>query len=189
MLVEHSATFADDIRSHFGYDRVNGNLIWLPRHVSEFSSGHSCKSWNTKYAGRVAGSIFHTRCEVARRIRYDGRHYLAHRLVWVWHHGKWPSQVIDHINGNSLDNRIENLRDVSQHENSLNQKTPVNNTTGRVGVYWCEKTKRWNATIKVKFKSVYLGSFKAFDEAVTARAAAEEKYGFHPGHGRMAVSA
>lgn len=54
------------------------------------------------------------------KITIRGVHYLAHRLAWLYVHGVWPSKVIDHINGITSDNRIDNLRDVSHQQNSRN---------------------------------------------------------------------
>ena len=59
-----------------------------------------------------------------------------HRVVWAWHHGRLPTMQIDHINGNGFDNRIENLREVSQSENMRNQhrQWKPNKDTGLPGV-------------------------------------------------------
>lgn len=60
------------------------------------------------------------------KISFKGDRYniYAHRLVWVLCNGCWPQLTIDHINGNRLDNRIENLREVSLSENRLNMLLP-----------------------------------------------------------------
>jgi hypothetical protein len=59
-----------------------------------------------------------------------------HHVVWVWHKGYWPTQL-DHINGDEADNRIENLREVTQSENNLNREYPwrPNTDTGLPGVF------------------------------------------------------
>lgn len=54
-------------------------------------------------------------------ISVEGYPYLEHRLVWVWFHGRWPIEVLDHINQDPMDNRIENLREVTQQQNLLNR--------------------------------------------------------------------
>lgn len=69
-------------------------------------------------AGDLVG---HIRSDGYRAIKIHSKAYKAHRLAWLYIHGKWPSSIIDHINGIRADNRIENLRDVSYKENSMNE--------------------------------------------------------------------
>lgn len=59
-----------------------------------------------------------------RVIRIDGRLYGAHRLVWLYVHGRWPDAMIDHVNGDRSDNRIENLREANSVQNAHNAKRP-----------------------------------------------------------------
>jgi len=92
---------------------------------------------------------------------------------------------IDHINGKKLDNRIKNLRLVSGSENGRNQKLSKDNTTGRTGVYYAKDRNKYLATIRNKGKSVYLGYYKSFNEAVRARERGEKRYKYHPNHGRV----
>lgn len=70
-------------------------------------------------SGSIAGSIHH---RGYRYIAINKKDYAAHRLAWLYVYGKWPDNFIDHINGKTDDNRIENLRDVSQKENMKNTK-------------------------------------------------------------------
>jgi hypothetical protein len=63
------------------------------------------------------------------------KRYLAHRLVWLWHFGEWPSEQLDHINGVKWDNRIENLRLATASQNGCNRGAQKNNTTGYKGVF------------------------------------------------------
>lgn len=119
------------------------------------------------------------------RITIDGHRCAAHRIAWMWVHGKWPEGQIDHINHDRSDNRIENLRDVTVSENRKNQIPSKANTSGVTGVSWAARDKRWTTRITVNGKTMSLGNYKDFKDAVSARKAASKKYGFHENHGKM----
>ena len=119
-----------------------------------------------------------------RQIQIKGKMYLAHRLVWLYVHGKFPDEQIDHINGDKLDNRIDNLRDVSPQENNKNQPRRVNNTSGHTGVFWATHADKWLASIRVDGKLKHLGYFNILEDAVEARLQASIEHGFHDNHGR-----
>ncbi|WP_252233758.1 HNH endonuclease [Clostridium sp. ZS1] len=73
------------------------------------------------------------------------------------------NKLIDHINGNKLDNRKCNLRIVNKSQNAMNSKKPKNNTSGVKGVYWDKRSKKWEASIQVNMKKKSLGYFKNKD--------------------------
>lgn len=78
--------------------------------------------------------------------------------------------VVDHINGNKLDNRIINLRVVSHSINGLNRlKTNKNNSSGFRGVSWNKGRGRWDAYVKINFKKIFLGRFANKEDAITRR--------------------
>jgi len=108
----------------------------------------------------------------------DGkRHtYLYHRVVWLLWYGVWPSKNIDHINRDSTDNRVQNLRDVSQAENIRNASMPKNNSSGHKGVCWNKKNCKWHASIGVNYAKIDLGYYDDILDAVAARKAAESRY-------------
>ena len=106
------------------------------------------------------------------------------RLVWLWHHGAFPRNQIDHINGDTGDDRIENLRDVVQVENMRNAKLYKRNKTGLPGVRWREDRQKYYAYIGVKGNLINLGLFDNLLDAARARKSAENRYGFHENHGR-----
>ncbi len=120
------------------------------------------------------------------KIRFDGKSYEAHRIAWLLHYGVKPENQIDHINHIRTDNRILNLRDVTQAENHRNMSKAKNNKHGVTGVVWHKRSKRWQAQISVDGKNTYLGSFVSFSDAVNARKNAEILYGFHTNHGKVA---
>ncbi len=86
--------------------------------------------------------------------------------------------VVDHINGDTLDNRRENLRLVTWGKNSSNRARHKTNKAGHQGVYWLKQEKKWRAHITVDRKYHSLGCYKELADAIAARKAADEKYGF-----------
>lgn len=83
---------------------------------------------------------------------------------------------VDHVNGDTLDNRKCNLRIVTNQQNSMNCSKPLNNTSGYKGVYFDKSRKKWVANIKVNRKTIFLGRFDNIEDAYKARLEAEEKY-------------
>lgn len=97
------------------------------------------------------------------RVSIENRRYYVHRVVWYLHFGTWPEQL-DHIDGNRINNRIENLREVSVLANNLNRQ--VCKRRGR-GVYLTGAGK-WQAQVSVGGKTRYLGRFHTQQEAIDA---------------------
>jgi hypothetical protein len=87
------------------------------------------------------------------------------------------ADIIDHINGNGMDNRLQNLRSVTNSQNMLNptNATPTNNTSGRRGVYYDKSKSKWIAAIAIRGKVKYLGQFYQYDAAVAAREDFDQK--------------
>lgn len=168
------------LRAILIHDEGTGDLIWQPRPLAHFKNAHGCNIWNAKNAGQRAGTISGN----YRSVRIDGRRFLNHRVAWTMLHGEWPAGEIDHINGDYLDNRPENLRAVTRQENARNLKAPKV-SKGPVGVLAING--RWRASISVANRQTYLGTFDCIDDAIAARKAAEVRYGFHPNHGRAAA--
>jgi hypothetical protein len=108
------------------------------------------------------------------RIKIGPRNYFAHRLAWLYTHGYFPESKIDHINRVPSDNRLLNLREVSQSCNIRNARIFCTNTSGVTGVGWVAKGGRWRARLTINYKTYYLGDYDDFDEAVCARLAAEQ---------------
>lgn len=83
---------------------------------------------------------------------------------------------VDHINGNSLDNRRANLRLASHSENVKNRKRARNNKSGIIGVHWKKAAKKWAAAISINGVSTYLGCFSSKEEAGRVYREAAIKY-------------
>jgi len=111
------------------------------------------------------------------RIQFKGRFYRGHRVAWFLYYGVWPSRGLDHINRNRSDNRIENLREVSQRENVLNKSIRKDNTSGYTGVVSFKD--KWRATISDNGKRISLGDFENIEDAAKARLEAEKKLGYN----------
>ena len=114
-----------------------------------------------------------------RVIKVKGKAYKAHRLAWMYVYGEWPNGQIDHINGDKEDNRIANLRIVTDSENRQNCIKPQsNNQSGYRGVKIDPRpgrVKRFDATIKINGQKIYLGTFLTAEEAYEAYLAAKVK--------------
>lgn len=119
-----------------------------------------------------------------RCICIDYKFYREHRLAWLYVHGDWPNGNIDHENHVRDDNRFSNLRIIYGNGNEKNQKTPVNNTSGLMGVYWFKRNSKWQVEIQCNKKRQRLGQYNDFFEACCVRKSAEVRLGFHENHGR-----
>ena len=117
------------------------------------------------------------------RIRINGKSYRAHQLAWLYVYGAFPDLNIDHINHDRSDNRIVNLRLASNADNSRNMSKYKNNISGVTGVHWDNRRHMWEVQIYVDNKNKFIGRFKDFNDAISARKNAELKYEYHKNHG------
>ena len=144
---------ADRLRERVNYDPKTGAFTWR-------IAGPKCRVGDP--VGGLDGDGY-------RVIGIDFRLYRAHRLAWLYVHGTLPAQPLDHINGDRLDNRIENLREANKSQNGQNRKgPPKNNTSGFLGVSWETQTGRWKAQIVVGGQNHNLGRFESATLAYAA---------------------
>lgn len=140
-----------------------GRLWWYPK--------------KSRRTDRPAGTI----CSNGYRyISLYKQRYLSASLAWCLYYGRWPlsGKVIDHINHNTLDDRKENLREVSNAINLQNRKgLTSHNTSGVTGVYWGIYANKWQVTLVVEGKKISGGNYKKFEDAVAARRQLEIDYG------------
>lgn len=147
------------VQSIFDYDPEVGILKWKKPPLSYIQIGEE--------AGSNTGDGY-------RRVSIKNRRYKTHRIIWLYTYGYMPEHNIDHINRNKLDNRLSNLREVSQVCNMRNVVRYKTNKSGVKGVCFCKTTNKWMSYIGIKKKDYYLGSYSDFDDAVCARLAAEQ---------------
>lgn len=119
-----------------------------------------------------------------RSIWVDGSTVYAHRAIWIMCNGDLGDLHIDHINGDTLDNRLINLRAVTRRINQKNTKLRADSTSGVTGVSFHKQYGKWEAYIHDKGRKIVLGYFDDHEEAVKVRKNANSQYGFHENHGR-----
>jgi hypothetical protein len=167
------------IRQLIRYEPDTGKVFWKKRDVSLFKSSRSCRSWNTRYAGK---EIMNIDGKGYNSVFIMGEQYRVHRLIWLLVYGHFP-KIIDHINGDKLDNRLENLKEVTQQENLMNQRRSSKNTSGVTGVYFNKKRGLWCAQMKFNGETYHLGSSKNKEEVIEMRKKEEQRLGFSRRHG------
>lgn len=144
------------------YDPVTGIFTWRV-------------SRSRVHVGQVAG------CKNSKGyiyIRLNGKKYGAHRLAWLYVHGCWPADQLDHRNTDKSNNAIKNLREATYAENNWNQGLCSTNTSGFKGVSYHKSCKKWRAQIRNGSGPIYLGLFETPELAAAAYArAAEELHG------------
>lgn len=167
----------DQLRSHFHYNPNTGifrrTIAYIPRGGSQ-----PCNKIITSKNNR--GYYW---------LRFFDKVFLVHRLVHLYVTGQHPQGEIDHINGDRLDNRWCNLRDVNTFENSRNQGIRKDCTSGCRGVTFRSGEKyggkdKWVVRISHKGIRYSLGYFMKFDDAVKARRDAEIEFGYHHNHAK-----
>lgn len=172
--------------SLLNYLPLDGVAVWKERPQSLFASKRAFTIWNKRFRGKVAGSL-HVDNTGHRTIHigFKGKKYKAHRVFWEMVNGAIPvGMTIDHIDQDSTNNRIENLRLASQADQHRNRPVQRNNSCGCPGISWVENKGMWRSRITVGKKTIELGMRSSLLEAVALRKGAEIKHGFHPNHGR-----
>lgn len=168
-MTETSLPSPEILRKLLRYDPETGKLFWRERGVEFFKDECFCRSWNTKWAGKEA---FKANLNGYKGGGVLGKTYKAHRVIWAMEKGYWPKYDIDHINHNTKDNRLENLRDSEKFQNMANMSRHKDSLSKYLGVCWSGKHKKWKAEISKRGNRFHLGLFGdqtsaalAYDEA------------------------
>lgn len=166
-----------ELKTFAAYDIYNGGFVATRKRQAKgpdigeplgtILENHRCRGKGYKY------------------INLLGRPIKIARLVWLWHHNEWPTYGVDHINRDRLDDRIENLRDVPNDQNSRNRSRQSNNTSGHTGVRFNKHAGKYVARVTVNGIEIHLGLFSSLEEAVSARKEFlnNSNYGFTQNHG------
>lgn len=168
------------VRELLHYDPETGLLYWKERDRKWFKRELDFKSWNSRYKGKsVDGIVKHSGY---MKVYIFNKAYFSHRIIWLLFYGDFPKDQLDHINGIKHDNRIENLREVTNLENCKNQKLQKNNKSGYKGVSWCKREKRWVANIRLNGILTFLGYFDTPELAFRKYADVASTNGFTERH-------
>jgi len=155
----------EEVAKKLDYDPETGDLTWK-------------EGFGYRYSGKKAGCV-HDISLGYLKIKHKNKRYSAHKLAWIIYYGTTPTMHIDHIDGNPVNNKIDNLRHVTGSLNARNQKMNKNNKSGFVGVQI--NGNRFYVTCARK----RVGSFDNYEDAVAARVMAEKEMGgFTDRHGR-----
>jgi len=155
----------DIVREFLDYNPETGKFRWKFRDRKYCKDDRSWKIWNSKNAGNSTGNPHHSGYQV---IIIFKKRYQAHRLAWLYVYGEWPENDLDHINHIKDDNRIENLRDVTNSQNHMNRSIQTGRTSQYKGVSWHKRDQKWMAQIKINGKKKYLGYFTIEEDAAKA---------------------
>lgn len=137
---------------HELFEYQNGKLFWKKSRTPAIKTGDE------------AGCLNH---DGYRRVGIGQEVFSTHRLTFLYHHGYMP-EMIDHIDGNTQNNKIENLRECNYNQNNHNAKMRKDNTSGIKGVSFHKVTNKWRARVMVEKKSKELGLFDSIQQASEA---------------------
>jgi hypothetical protein len=144
---------AEELRKLLAYDADTGVFVWKVSRGNDIGVGSAAGSAN----GRNR-----------KYIRVNGKKYQAHRLAWLYVYGTWPADQLDHVDGNTLNNCIENLREATNAENCQNRGIRSDNKSGYMGVSWRKDMHKWEAQIQRQGRKYQLGFFETPEAAHAA---------------------
>ena len=167
------------IQSVLRIDRNSpSGLSWLPRQDMKFNFGdQSAGSVNT-YKKKNYSSW-----KVNVAFNGSSHSLKCSRVIFLLEFGRLSeNKIIDHIDGNPLNNKVENLRESTRNQNNQNSRRPKTNTSGHKGVYWDKKSGKWRVLIFANGKFHHFGFYEDKEEAI--RVAIEARKKLHGEFGR-----
>ena len=162
---------------YFTYNQETGDLYWRHRPIEHFKNAHAQKSWNTRFANKIAGCGPRVHARTGRldsaHVKLHGLHFRVPRIIWEMHNGPIPSGIeVDHKDRNPANNRLCNLRLATSSQNKIN-RTTSRGRTGYRGVYKPNGRSMYIARIWDNGIKVVIGSFPTAALAYAARCEAE----------------
>jgi hypothetical protein len=165
----------DYLRECFDYDAGAGHLVWRQRPRAHFKNGAGWHNFNNQCAGKIAGA---RRSNGRVEITLDGRTYKAARVIWAVYYGVSKFGIVDHIDGNPGNDKIENLRLATPAQNSRNRAHTAANSSGVRGVTWHTPSKKWWVRVTLDGRTRSFGLYKSLEQAVeVARVAKQRLFG------------
>jgi len=169
------------IHECFDYDKNTGICTWKERPLHHYANEHVMERENKKRANTVIDVQPHTNGYV--HIVLNGQRYSLHRLIWKYVTHSEPTDSIDHIDNDPLNNKWDNLREASSSNNNSNRNTQLNSDKKK-GVTYKQSTNRYRALIKNNGVAYELGTYRTEDEAYAAYCtAARELHGDFANYG------
>lgn len=169
------------IQESLNYNEHTGVFTWKYRPRYHFNTEAIWKQWNSRWSGKIAGTIDHSRSTSYVRIALNDKLYYAHQIAFLLLTGEWVA-VVDHKDGNGLNNKPNNLLKSSTSLNGKNRKMTIKNKTGITGVHWSKQYGYYVAQGKENNKTISLHTGSLLDCAAV-RKSWEVRNGFSLRHG------
>ena len=174
MIIYHNLQTVDQNLLHQLFNYNDGELYWKIKPAIRIKKGDIVGNVREDTGYRVVSIL--------------DKKYTVHRLIFLYHHGYIP-KMLDHIDGNKSNNKIENLRECNSYQNNQNAKRRKDNTSGTKGVYLLKtgkyaKNNKWMAFFNSNKKRIYLGVFEKKEDAENIiREYREKHHGEFTNHG------
>lgn len=159
--------------------------MWFHDQLEYAPDSPSCLRWKVSHRSVMAGDIAGSFKKRYWVVRHRKKQFPAHRIVWEMFNGQIPDGMeIDHIDRDSGNNRIENLRLASRVQNMQNTVAHKNNTSGVKNVSWSKQDGKWRVQIRHDGKYKWIGYFSILADAAKAAEKARAEF-----HGKFARTA
>lgn len=176
----------DYCHRHYKQIKRNGRILERTRYdPNEFIKCSDCVkiiTYDRHCKPKNKFTVDLDRIEEVKKYKWfnDGNGYLATLIngkIKYYHRMIFPkAKYVDHKDGDTKNNKIENLRPCENYQNSSNRAVSSKNKSGRIGITWHKKIGKWQAQICIKRQAIHLGHFDDLQDAIKARKQAEQKY-------------